>query len=253
MPVITARDIVQRFGHQEVLSGVSLDVAKGEIIGLLGPSGAGKTTFVNIIAGVTTPVSGEVLAFGEPMPRLDLMRRMGYMAQSDALYLDLTARENLEFFGALYGLGGAELRTARVRALELARLEVEAHKQARDYSGGMRRRLSLATALIHDPEVLILDEPTIGLDPLHRVDIWESFRRMTALGRTLVVTTHVMDEAERCDRLAMIRDGHFIALGTPAELKSRAGAATLEDAFLHYARKDAGGTSPSGDAEATRA
>lgn len=253
MPVITARDIVQRFGHQEVLSGVSLDVAKGEIIGLLGPSGAGKTTFVNIIAGVTTPVSGEVLAFGEPMPRLDLMRRMGYMAQSDALYLDLTARENLEFFGALYGLGGAELRAARVRALELARLEVDPRKQARDYSGGMRRRLSLATALIHDPEVLILDEPTIGLDPLHRVDIWESFRRMTALGRTLVVTTHVMDEAERCDRLAMIRDGHFIALGTPAELKSRACAATLEDAFLHYARTDAGGTPPSEGAEAAHA
>lgn len=240
MPVLAARDIVQRFGKQEVLHGVSLGVERGEVLGLLGPSGAGKTTFVNIVAGVAEPVSGAVRAFGEPMPSLALMRRIGYMAQSDALYMDLTADENLEFFGAIYGLAGATLKTAKTRALELAHLAVDPRKQVRDYSGGMRRRLSLATALIHQPELLILDEPTIGLDPLHRVDIWDAFRQMAAEGRTLVVTTHVMDEAERCDRLAMIRDGIFIAVGTPDDLKSRAGARTLEEAFLHFARAEGG-------------
>lgn len=236
MPILSARDIVQRFGHQEVLHGVSLDVRKGEILGLLGPSGAGKTTFVNVIAGVAEPVSGSVTAFGDPMPSLKLMRRMGYMAQSDALYTDLTAAENLAFFGAIYGLAGAALRRAGAKALDTAHLTVDPRKLARDYSGGMRRRLSLATAILHEPELLILDEPTIGLDPLHRVDIWESFRAMTAQDKTLIVTTHVMDEAERCDRLAMIRDGVFIATGTPAELRERAGATTLEEAFLHFAR-----------------
>lgn len=236
MSVVSARDIVQRFGTQEVLRSVSLDVEQGEVLGLLGPSGAGKTTFVNVVAGVATPKSGEVRIFGELMPRLDLMRRIGYMAQSDALYMDLTARENLSFFGAIYGLSGAALASASERALERAHLTVDPKKQARDYSGGMRRRLSLATALLHDPELLILDEPTIGLDPLHRIDIWATLKRMASHdGRTLIVTTHVMDEAERCDRLALIRDGVFIAIGSPAELKERANAETLEEAFLHYA------------------
>lgn len=158
------------------------------------------------------------------------------MAQSDALYTDLTAAENLAFFGAIYGLTSVALKRAGERALETAHLTVEPGKLARDYSGGMRRRLSLATAILHEPELLVLDEPTIGLDLLHRVDIWESFRGMTDAGKTLIVTTHVMDEAERCDRLAMIRDGVFIAMGTPGELRERAGVATLEDAFLHYAR-----------------
>lgn len=238
MSVLTVRDIVQRFGHQEVLHGVSLGVERGEILGLLGPSGAGKTTLVNVMAGVAEPVSGEVTAFGERMPSLDLMKRMGYMAQSDALYMDLTAGENLEFFGSLYGLSGGVLRQAADRALETAHLQVDPRKQARDYSGGMRRRLSLAIAILHQPELLILDEPTIGLDPLHRVDIWESFRRMCREKTTLIITTHVMDEAERCDRLAMIRNGEFIAIGTPEELKARAGSATLEDAFLHFARAE---------------
>jgi ABC-2 type transport system ATP-binding protein len=236
MPVLAARDIVQRFGEQEVLRGVSLGVEAGEVLGLLGPSGAGKTTFVNVVAGVAEPVSGTVEVFGERMPSLNVMRRIGYMAQSDALYYDLTAGENLAFFGTIYGLTGAARQQAAERALATARLTVEPRKQVRDYSGGMRRRLSLATAIMHDPELLILDEPTIGLDPLHRVDIWQSFREMAEAGRTLIVTTHVMDEAERCDRLAMIRDGVFIAIGSPADLKERAGAVTLEDAFLHFAR-----------------
>ncbi len=235
MQILAARDIIQRFGHQEVLHGVSLGVERGEILALLGPSGAGKTTFVNVIAGVAEPISGTVEAFGERMPKLDLMQRMGYMAQSDAVYTDLTARENLEFFGTIYGLSGERLRRAMTHALETVHLTVDPRKQVRNYSGGMRRRLSLATAVLHEPELLILDEPTIGLDPLHRVGIWDSFREMASRGTTLIVTTHVMDEAERCDRLVMIRDGVFIAIGTPGELKDRAGAATLEDAFLHFA------------------
>lgn len=240
MSVLSAHDVVQRFGTQEVLHGLSFGVERGEVLGLLGPSGAGKTTLVNIIAGVAEPVSGTVQAFGQPMPSLPLMRRIGYMAQSDALYTDLTARENLEFFGTIYGLSPAGLKRAIPAALETVRLAVDPRKQVRNYSGGMRRRLSLATALMHEPELLILDEPTIGLDPLHRVGIWESFRAMAGAGRTLIVTTHVMDEAERCDRLAMIRDGVFIAMGSPDDLKRRAGAETLEGAFLHFARAEGG-------------
>lgn len=241
MPILSAHDIVQRFGDSEVLHGVSLGIERGEVLGLLGPSGAGKTTLVNIMAGVAVPASGTVMAFGEKMPALALMRRMGYMAQSDALYTDLTAAENLEFFGSLYGLRGEALKAAARKALETAHLTVEPRKLARDYSGGMRRRLSLAIAILHEPELLILDEPTIGLDPLHRVDIWESFRRMSVAGATLLVTTHVMDEAERCDRLALIRDGAFIAMGSPADLKEQASAETLEDAFLYFARAEGGG------------
>ncbi|MBN2404420.1 MAG: ABC transporter ATP-binding protein [Coriobacteriia bacterium] len=250
MPILSARDIVQRFGQQEVLHGVSLGVERGEILGLLGPSGAGKTTLVNVIAGVTEPESGIVEAFGKPMPSLQLMRRMGYMAQSDALYTDLTAAENLAFFGAIYGLTGNALKHAGERALETAHLTVEPGKLAREYSGGMRRRLSLATAILHEPDLLILDEPTIGLDPLHRVDIWEAFRQMAETGKTMIVTTHVMDEAERCDRLAMIRDGVFIAMGSPDELRQRAGAATLEDAFLYFARVEMASTAEGGGAHA---
>jgi ABC-2 type transport system ATP-binding protein len=235
-PTLTARKVVQRFGRQEVLHGVDLDVPRGSILGLVGPSGAGKTTLVNVLAGVSKPVSGEVCAFGQRMPSLKLMARMGYMAQSDALYPDLTSLENLSFFASMYGVRGRAFREGAERALRIACLDVDPHKLVRHYSGGMKRRLSLAAAILHDPELAILDEPTVGLDPLNRVDIWQSFHDLTAEGRTLVVTTHVMDEAERCDMLAMIRDGVFIAKGTPAELKERAGAATLEDAFLHFAR-----------------
>jgi ABC-2 type transport system ATP-binding protein len=240
-PLVSARNIVQRFGKQEVLHGVDLDVPAGQILGLLGPSGAGKTTLVNIVAGVAVPTDGEVHIFGEQMPDLRIMQRMGYMAQSDALYMDLTADENLAFFGSMYGLSGKELDEAGERALEIAHLDVDPRKLVRDYSGGMRRRLSLATALLHEPELLILDEPTIGLDPLHRVDIWEGFRAMADRGKTLLVTTHVMDEAERCDELAMIRDGVFIAQGSPDGLKREAGSDTLEEAFLHFARVEMDG------------
>lgn len=233
--IIQCHNVTQQFGKKTVLHEINLEAGKAEIIGLLGPSGSGKTTLVNVISGMASPVSGEVRVFEELMPRLDLMGKMGYMAQSDALYFDLTARENLEFFGHLYGLKGRALAGRIKETLAIVKLSEDIDKQVNKFSGGMRRRLSLATAILHNPSLIILDEPTVGIDPLLRVEIWNEFYRMKAEGTTILVTTHVMDEAERCDRLGMIRDGRLIAMGTPGELKQSSNSQTIEEAFLYYA------------------
>lgn len=233
--IVQCNHVFQRFNKKTILEDINLTARPSEIIGLLGPSGAGKTTLVNVISGMATPVEGEVFVFGEKMPRLDLMGRMGYMSQSDALYLDLTARENLQFFGQLYGLSGQKLANCINEALTIVKLQDDLDKQVEKYSGGMRRRLSLATAMLHKPELLILDEPTVGIDPLLRVEIWQEFNNLKAKGTTILVTTHVMDEAEKCDRLGMIREGRLIALGSPEELKQAAQAKSLEEAFLYFA------------------
>lgn len=233
--IMKCNNVTQRFGKKTILFDINLNAGQSDIIGLLGPSGSGKTTLVNIISGMANPVSGEVWVFGEKMPRLDLMGRMGYMAQSDALYFDLTARENLQFFGNLYGLRGKVLASRIQEALAIVKLQEDIDKPVHKFSGGMRRRLSLATAMLHKPKLLILDEPTVGIDPLLRVEIWQEFNKLKQEGTTILVTTHVMDEAEKCDRLGMIREGRLIAQGTPEQLKLASKTATLEEAFLYYA------------------
>ncbi|MFC5532282.1 ABC transporter ATP-binding protein [Cohnella yongneupensis] len=222
------------FGKRTVLDQVSLSVKKGEIYGLLGPSGSGKTTLVRLITGLDIPDGGSVTLLGEPMPKLSILSRIGYMAQSDALYGELTAQENLSFFASLYGLKGPELDRRMKAVAELVKLSGELKKPVQQFSGGMKRRLSLAVALMHEPEVLVLDEPTVGIDPVLRMSIWEELEGLRQRGVTILVTTHVMDEAEKCDRLAMIRDGHVIATGSPDELKTASGSATMEDAFVTY-------------------
>lgn len=231
---VQVNHVSKRFGRNTVLQDIDLTVNRSEVFGLLGPSGAGKTTLVKMIAGIDTATSGTVRVFNERMPKLQLMQKIGYMAQADALYSELTALENLDFFAAIFGLKGS-IRKQRIHdVMELVNLSGDLKKFVSHYSGGMKRRLSLAIALLHKPEILILDEPTVGIDPLLRQSIWQEFESLSRGGTTLLVTTHVMDEAEKCHRLGMIRDGRLIAVGTPAQLKQHTQAETLEAAFLQY-------------------
>ncbi|WP_377888552.1 ABC transporter ATP-binding protein [Alkalihalobacillus sp. R86527] len=226
--------VSKRFGKKNVLKDVALSLNKGEIYGLLGPSGSGKTTLVKLLCGIDEPSEGEVTVFDQKMPDLALIKRIGYMAQADALYHELTAKENLAFFASINGVKRSK-RADRIRqVMKLVDLENELDKRVETFSGGMKRRLSLAIALLHEPEILVLDEPTVGIDPALRNKIWETFETLRESGVLIVVTTHVMDEAERCSRLGMVRDGQLIANGTPDELKKETGASTIEQAFLSY-------------------
>lgn len=231
---IRTREVTRAFGDKEVLHGISLEVRRSEIFGLLGPSGSGKTTYVKMIAGIDEATRGEVEVLGTPMPKLSMMNRIGYMAQSDAMYTELTAKENLEFFGALFGLRGAKMKRRIDEVMALVNLTDHLKRPVSAYSGGMKRRLSLAVALMHEPEVLILDEPTVGIDPVLRKSIWDEFESLSRQGTTILVTTHVMDEADKCHRLGMVRDGSLIAVGTPEALKLETGSGSIEEAFLYY-------------------
>jgi ABC-2 type transport system ATP-binding protein len=233
-PAIAVRGVSKRFGKREVLAGVSLDIYPGQIVGLLGPSGAGKTTLVRLIAGSDEPNGGATEVDGLHMPDLRALERIGYMAQSDALYVELSGRQNLQFFGALAGLAKANLPAAIEKAATLVNLTEDLRRPVYQYSGGMKRRLSLAIALIHAPRILLLDEPTVGMDPVLRLAIWEELRRYAAGGAAILMTTHVMDEAERCNRVALLRDGRVLAQGTPQELKTATGQTSLEGCFLYY-------------------
>ena len=231
---IDIKNVSKSFGRKQVLFDINLTVPQYQILGLLGPSGSGKTTLVKMIAGVDSASSGEVYVLDEKMPKLSMMHKIGYMAQSDALYGDLTAKENLQFFASMYNLSKQKQKERIYAVMELVNLTEHLNKQVKQYSGGMKRRLSLAIALIHEPSVLILDEPTVGIDPVLRKSIWEELYNLSSQGTTIVVTTHVMDEAEKCDNLGMIREGRLIASGTPEELSKATSLNTLEGAFLYY-------------------
>jgi ABC-type multidrug transport system, ATPase component len=231
---ITLNKVNKYFGDKQVLKEVSMNVPYGSIYGLLGPSGCGKTTTVKIMAGISESSSGETYVLGRKMPQLSLMNEIGYMAQSDALYMMLSAADNLEFFASIYGMKKAQYKKRILEVMELVNLTDDLNKPVGAYSGGMKRRLSLAMAILHNPKVLILDEPTVGIDPLLRQDIWKELYHMSVMGVTILVTTHVMDEAVKCHQLAMMRRGVLIAQGTPEELQQRIGASSIEEAFIHY-------------------
>src|SRR5437868_12146273 len=219
--------VVKAFGALRALDGTSLKIRRGEVYGLLGPNGAGKTTLIRSLVGLVAPEQGTVTVLGRRMPQLDVLARVGYMTQQAALYPDLSAEENVRFFGAIHG------RENGVReALAFVELWDRRKSVVSTLSGGMRTRCSLACALVHKPDLLLLDEPTVGVDPQLRVQLWDGFRKMAAGGTAIVVSSHVMDEAERCDRLGLIRFGKLLAEGTVAEIKTRAGVDRLEDAFL---------------------
>ncbi|MEF9953332.1 MAG: ABC transporter ATP-binding protein [Clostridium sp.] len=235
--IISVSNLSISYGKHNVIKDLTLNIGEGEILGLLGPSGCGKTTLVKSIIGMKAPDSGSVKVLGVEMPSLSNASNFGYMAQSDALYDDLSALDNLKFFGELYGLKGKALYERATELLTLVDLIESKNKLVKDFSGGMKRRLSLAIALIHSPKILILDEPTVGVDPLLRQKFWEEFRRIKSLGGSIILTTHVMDETHKCDNLAMIREGNIIAYGKPEDIISSSGGTTIEDAFLHYSRK----------------
>jgi ABC-type multidrug transport system, ATPase component len=228
---IKGEHLYKKFKKQVVLDDVSLTLNEGEIYGLIGPSGAGKTTLVRILLGLEKADSGKVELF-EQKPSLNAFRSLGYMAQSDALYNELSAYQNLEFFASIQGMHG---QTKKQRIIDVAKsvgLENDMKKGVAQFSGGMKRRLSLAAALIHEPRLYLLDEPTVGLDPMIRRDIWTLFRLLRSKGATMIVTTHVMDEVAKCDRVGLLSNGHLIAEGAPKELTERYGVATVEDVFL---------------------
>lgn len=250
--LVQLRDVHLSYGHTEVLHGIDADIPAGLITGLLGPSGHGKTTLVNLIVGALKATSGEVTVLGEKAPPRKTKIQIGYMPQSDALYEDLTAMQNLRFFGALYGMSRKDLDRAIPAVLTTVSLSVGSdRKTVSAFSGGMKRRLSLAVALLHSPHLLVLDEPTIGLDPVHRVRLWKAFRGLAEAGHTLLITTHVMDEAMNCDDLLLIHDGRVIARGAPSKIITRSGKHSLEEAFLDYeARADASARTGQADSHA---
>jgi ABC-2 type transport system ATP-binding protein len=224
---IEVAGVVKSFGTLKVLDGVSLQVRTGEVYGLLGPNGSGKTTLIRSLLGMVKPESGTVAVLGTRMPNIGVLGRIGYMTQAAALYPDLSVEENLRFFAAINGA-----RDNVDEALELVALSDRRDSIVSTLSGGMRTRVSLACAVVHRPSLLLLDEPTVGIDPKLRVQLWESFRGMAADGTTILVSSHVMDEAERCDRLGLLLFGRLLAEGTVDELKRLGGSNRLEDAFL---------------------
>lgn len=215
-------------GGNEVLHGVDLTVRRGEIVGLLGPSGCGKTTLMRAIVGVQAHVSGTIELLGRPAGDPSLRRKVGYVTQAPSVYGDLSVGENLRYFGAILGVS-AERSDWALKTVDLTAFR---DRVVSTLSGGERTRVSLATALLGNPQVLVLDEPTVGLDPVLRRDIWMQLRSLADEGTALLVSSHVMDEAERCDRLVLMRDGVVIAAGTQAELLRRTRTSDVESAFL---------------------
>ena len=227
-PVIVIDDLRVRRGSNQVLRGLSLRIPAGQVVGLLGPSGCGKTTLMRAIVGVQQVSGGTVTVLGKPAGDVSLRSRIGYDTQDASVYDDLTVRQNLSYFRAVLSLPQDEVD----RVIEATDLGAQAGQLVASLSGGQRSRVSLAVALLGSPDLLVLDEPTVGLDPVLRVELWNLFHVLAAAGTSLLVSSHVMDEATRCDRLLLMRDGEVLADVTPAGLLEETGAADAESAFL---------------------
>ncbi|MHB0912773.1 MAG: ABC transporter ATP-binding protein [Armatimonadota bacterium] len=230
MNAVESRELTKRFDDFIAVDAITFDVPKGSIFGMLGPNGSGKSTTIRMLCGLLDPTSGTATVAGTDVRRDPdrVKAQIGYMSQKFSLYSDLTARENLRFFAGVYGVGEAKLN----EVVEQTGLSGACDTLAGDLSTGIRQRLGLACAILHDPAIIFLDEPTSGADPVSRRRFWDLIYEVTERGATVIVTTHYMDEAERCDRLILLSDGRIIASGTPAELKSAEQAPSLEEVFL---------------------
>jgi len=227
-PAIAVDDLQVRRGGKLVLPGISLQVQRGVVTGLLGPSGSGKTTLIRAIVGVQIVAGGDVTVLGRPEGSADLRRRVGYVTQAPSVYGDLTVRENLRYFARVLDAPPDRIEDV----IGTVALQEQADEVVGTLSGGERSRVSLASALLGEPELLVLDEPTVGLDPVLRRDLWNTFHELASSGTTLLVSSHVMDEARRCDELILLRDGRLVAMTTPDDLRRQTGKDDLEDAFL---------------------
>ena len=236
--IVEASDLTFSYGSLQVLNGLSLSVHEGEVFGVLGANGSGKTTLMRMMVGLLRNDGGTLSIYGEP-PSPRQAARVGYMPQLNALYQELSVRENVDFFARMYGMSDRSSRSTFVEdSIELVGLTTRIDDPILNLSGGMRQRVSLAIALVHRPSLLLLDEPTVGLDPDLRFMFWQHFRQMAESGTTIMISSHTMDDAAHCDRLAFLRDGRVIALDTPDALRAATGSsnASLEDAFIHFLR-----------------
>lgn len=237
---IVTRGLRKVFGDRVAVDGLDLDVPRGQVFGLLGPNGSGKTTTIRMLTGLMEPTAGSASVVGVDVVKFpeQVRKRIGYMSQRYGLYDDLTVAENLDFYAGVYGLAGAERRTRLAELMREYGLAERAEQFAGTLSGGWKQRLALACATAHRPDLLFLDEPTAGVDPAARRKFWTLIRDRAAQGTTILVTTHYMDEAELCDRLAFLSRGHLIAIGTPHEITTRFGQPSIEDVFISLQVKD---------------
>lgn len=235
---ITIDKVSFNYGHLKVINDISLNIPEGSSFGLLGSNGAGKTTLIRLMVGLLKPINGNIIRLGKT-PSPANAGNIGYMPQLPSLYNELSVRQNIDFFARIYGLRNKEKRFQRVdEVIKLVDLWDKYDVSITQLSGGMKQRVSLACAIVHQPLILFLDEPTVGLDPELRVHFWEYFESLTRGGTTLIISSHTLDDAAHCHQLVFMREGKIIALGTPAELRAATGKtdATLEDAFLYFIR-----------------
>lgn len=239
---VEVKQLKKRFGDLTAVNGITFHIEKGEIFGLLGPNGSGKSTTIRMICGVITPTDGggQVLGYDIIKESEAIKHKIGYMSQKFSLYSDLTVNENLDFYGNIFGMSKEAIRERKKVLIGMADLEGKENALAGTLSGGWKQRLALGCALIHSPEILVLDEPTAGVDPVSRREFWKTITSLASLGTTVLVTTHYMDEASVCDRIAFIYNGDIISVDTPEGHYAEMGMDNIEDIFIHHVMENKG-------------
>lgn len=240
---IKITEVSKQFDKKQVLSDITFTIPSGDIICLLGPSGSGKTTLIRLLVGAIAAEQGEIRFGDVVVPNLELMKKIGFMPQNDALYEDLSGEDNLRFFAGLHGMKKSEIEVRINEIVTLVNLTADRKKLVALYSGGMKKRLSLAAALIHEPDVFLLDEPTVGIDPVLRRTIWQQFVELKKAGKTLIVSTHVMDEVNECDKAALIYNGKLISFDTVVNLLAKTESGKVEELFFIAASNEKEGVS----------